>query len=160
MYSQSMLIYLADDDEDDCMLFEEALFELSKEYSLLISKDGEELMKNFADRIPPLPRVLFLDLNMPRKNGFECLTDIKEIEKLKNIPVVIFTTSNDLNFIYRTYSLGARRYICKPRSFDSLKAIIRNVLSIDWEEGPVTAFEDFVMKSEGKSEISHRRPRE
>ena len=86
-------LLLADDDIDDCIFFKEVLEELPVESFLTTVKDGVELMKflNTAN----LPDVLFLDLNMPRKTGHECLSEIKKDQKLKHLPVIIFSTSFD-----------------------------------------------------------------
>ena len=84
-------IVLADDDNDDCLLFEEALNELLLPNQLTVVNDGEQLMLYLHENTTQLPGVLFLDLNIPRKNGIECLAEIKEDPELKNLPVVIFS---------------------------------------------------------------------
>ncbi len=127
-------IFLADDDADDCLLFEDALREISQQTLLTTANDGIELMDILETRVPPPPDVIFLDLNMPRKNGFECLTEIKHTEKFKNIPVVIFSTSSQPEAINKVYEQGANYYICKPGSFSKLKLVIQKVLSIDWNQ--------------------------
>ncbi|MGZ3902669.1 MAG: response regulator, partial [Bacteroidia bacterium] len=86
-------ILLADDDKDDRYFFEKALKTLSIKAQLTISEDGEKLMAYLLKHSEKLPDVLFLDLNMPRKNGAECLTEIKLHEKLKKLPVIIYSTS-------------------------------------------------------------------
>ena len=84
-------IFLAEDDADDRMLFEDALKELSIPTQLTLANDNLELMSKLEILTThPPPQVIFLDLNMPRKNGFECLTEIRQTSKLKDIPVVIF----------------------------------------------------------------------
>ncbi len=85
-------------------------------------------MTTLNDTVPPPPYAIFLDLNMPRKNGFECLSEIRKTPKLKDIMVVIFSTSADKNAIETTYALGANYYIRKPRSFKLLKKAIETVL--------------------------------
>jgi CheY-like chemotaxis protein len=127
-------ILLADDDTDDCLFFQKALEEILISNHLTIVHDGEELMDWFAAHPQQLPDVLFLDLNMPRKTGFECLTEIMENEKLKNIYVVMLTTSfprdneYELHLKNMLYGLGAHEYIRKPNDFAKLKEIIHNVL--------------------------------
>ena len=99
MNKKPLNVLLADDDADDCKFFKDALEELSPNTQLTIVGDGDELM-NFlndavrAENFQPLPDVLFLDINMPRKNGFECLEEIKQNEKLKHLSVIMFSTSN------------------------------------------------------------------
>ena len=86
-------ILLADDDTDDRSFFEKAIKQIPIATSLTTFNDGEQLMNYFSSNPEKLHDVLFLDLSMPRKTGFECLSEIMENEKLKNIPVIVFTTS-------------------------------------------------------------------
>ncbi|MBT1688076.1 response regulator [Dawidia soli] len=123
--------FLADDDDDDRLLFEDALRELSADTNLIMATDGVDLMEKLEETVP-LPCVIFLDINMPRKNGFECLAEMRQIEKFRAIPVVIFSTSNEESTIERTYRQGASFYIHKPRTFDKLKSAIRQIMAIDW----------------------------
>ena len=133
VYTPAKLIFLADDDEDDCMLFEEALREVSSGIQLTMARDGGHLMRILDDTVPPPPDVIFLDLNMPNKNGFECLEEIKMSPRFKNIPVVIFSTSAQAEAVERVYEKGANYYICKPGTFFLLKKAIMHVLSINWQ---------------------------
>jgi len=127
-------IFIADDDNDDLILFEDALREICKESQLTTAKDGEELMQILDEKVPPAPDVIFLDLNMPRKNGFECLDEIKHSSKLKNIPIVIFSTSDQPEAVNRVYEHGAHHFLKKPSSFILLKEAIKKVLAIDWAD--------------------------
>lgn len=83
-------ILLADDDKDDCLFFKEALEELEVVAQLTLVADGQQLMHRLRSDTDRLPDVLFLDLNMPRINGMECLAEIKQSEKLRQLPVIIF----------------------------------------------------------------------
>ena len=132
MYQRGRIIFLADDDVDDCDLFEDALKEISEDITLRTASDGIKLMNILVDNVPPPPDVIFLDLNMPRKNGFECLAEIKSDSKLKDIPVIIFSTSAEEEFIDRVFDGGASYYLCKPQNFSKLKNAISTVLKIDW----------------------------
>lgn len=127
-------IYLADDDEDDRELFQEALLEVCKESMLTFAKDGVELMDILYQPPVPMPDVIFLDLNMPAKNGFECLEEIKKNDKLKALPVIIFSTTVQEESVNRVYKDGANFYICKPSNFSQLKRTLAKVLSIDWAQ--------------------------
>lgn len=141
------IIFLADDDADDRDFFTDALMEVSHQTELTTSKDGIELMSNL-DKVaePPPPHVIFLDLNMPRKNGYECLKEIRETPKLKNIPVVIFSTTANDNAIDTTYSLGANCYIQKPNSHQHLKKTIETVLALDfWDSNKQVSKEKFFL---------------
>ncbi len=133
MIGYDKYVFLADDDIDDCFLFEDALSEVSIQTRLSTANDGIELMNLLENAVPPPPDVIFLDLNMPRKNGFECLVELKSTNKFKDIPVVIFSTSCEEGFIDKVYANGADYYLCKPGSFQSLKTAISKVLSIDWK---------------------------
>lgn len=123
-------ILLADDDKDDRLFFENALKEITIPTQLKTVNDGEELMDYLGKNLKHLPDILFLDLSMPRKTGYECLTEIKENIKLKSIPVVVFSTSYsrdkvyELNLANRLFEIGAQNYIRKPGDFIQLKNII------------------------------------
>lgn len=131
MSKQNYNLLLADDDEDDCAFFKEALDELLLPVSLVTVNDGVQLMEVLSDTASAkLPDVLFLDLNMPRKNGYECLTEIKEINELKNLPIIIFSTSLDMEIVDLMYEKGATYYIRKPGDFSKLKKVIGNALNI------------------------------
>jgi CheY-like chemotaxis protein len=129
MTSQTINLLLADDDDDDCMFFKEALDELSLSTNLSVVNDGEQLM-NLLIKEERVLDVLFLDLNMPRKNGFDCLAEIKENERLKNIPVIIFSTSFNAEVVELLYDKGANYYIRKPAYFSDLKKVISHALDL------------------------------
>jgi CheY-like chemotaxis protein len=103
----SHTLLLADDDSDDCIFFKDALDELPVSANLITVKDGVELMELLSESQTVLPDILFLDLNMPRKTGFECLFEIKANEKLKHLPIVILSTSLDLKVVNSLYDMGA-----------------------------------------------------
>ncbi|WP_163411338.1 response regulator [Flavobacterium ajazii] len=124
MNKQIYNLLLADDDDDDCIFFREALDELSLPVVLTTVHDGVELMEYLETTGDNLPDILFLDLNMPRKNGHECLTEIKDIEVLKQLPVIIFSTSLDTKNVDLLYDMGATYYISKPGDFSKLKKVI------------------------------------
>ena len=131
---QTLNILLADDDNDDRIFFEKALKEIPIATHLTIVHDGEQLMNYLSKNSEHLPDVLFLDLSMPRKTGFECLTEIKENKKLKNLPVVVFTTSfgHSIDFeqtmINTLSGIGSLDYVRKPADIEQLKKIIHKVL--------------------------------
>lgn len=123
-------ILLVDDDADDRAFFDKALGEIPIEVNLITLNDGEQLMDYLATNSEQLPDVLFLDLSMPRKSGFECLTEMKDNIKLKELPVVMFSTSYTQDFNYELsminvlYKLGAQDYIRKPGDIAELKKLI------------------------------------
>lgn len=118
-------ILLADDDADDRELFEEALSDIHPNAVLTTAQDGEELM--FILRNYHKPDLLFLDLNMPRKNGKECLVEIGRSQELKNIPIIIYSTSVNPVDIDETFSLGAKLFFRKPNSYEELKRTVAEI---------------------------------
>ncbi len=147
MNDKPIYLLLADDDKDDCELFKDALAELKEMTVLNMVHDGEQLMHLLKKKTTIFPDVLFLDLNMPRKNGFECLTEIRVTEALKNLPVIIFSTSFDPDVVRELYNTGARYYIRKPSDFSVLKRIIHDALSFTAEtNASQPSFENFVLQ--------------
>lgn len=127
-------VLLADDDVDDRLFFSKALTESPIAAHLTLVHDGEQLMTYLFENSEQLPDVLFLDLSMPRKTGFECLSEIKEDDKLKGLPVVVFTTAfgRSMDFehtmIHTLSNIGSLEYVRKPNDFEELKQVINRVL--------------------------------
>ncbi|MGO4821078.1 MULTISPECIES: response regulator [unclassified Flavobacterium] len=130
MNTSSHTLLLADDDIDDCLFFKEALEELPFQAALTTVNDGVELMEYLNTDSNQKPEVIFLDLNMPRKTGFDCLTEIKLSESLKHLPVFIISTSMNIDVVDSLYEKGAYFYIQKPGCFFQLKTIISKALTI------------------------------
>lgn len=125
-------ILYADDDAEDRMLVQEAMEEARVANDLHFVEDGEDLMDylhrrgKFANLAgEPLPGLILLDLNMPRKDGREALGEIKQDPRLRSIPIVILTTSKAEEDICRAYDLGVNSFIVKPVSFNSLVEVTR-----------------------------------
>ena len=127
---EAITILMADDDDDDFLLTKKALEESKLANKLVRVKDGEELIDYLKQRGEyegkdiARPGMILLDLNMPRKDGREALKEIKADESLRDIPVVIFTTSKAEEDIYRSYQLGSNSFITKPVTFDKLVRVI------------------------------------
>jgi CheY-like chemotaxis protein len=130
MKSKQMNILLADDDIDDCIFFKAALEKLSPLAHLTTVHDGEQLMLLLSKNSNALPDVLFLDLNMPRKNGFECLAEIMGNKKLEDLKVIIFSTSLEQGIVDMLYNNGAQYFMRKPPEFSQLIKVIRQALAI------------------------------
>lgn len=131
MITKNYNLLLADDDEDDCDFFREALGETAIKADLSMVHDGVQLMNYLENNdLKNFPDVVFLDLNMPRKNGIECLTEIKENKKLRSLPIIIFSTSLDSEIVNNLYQKGASYYIRKPGEFSKLKSVIEKALTI------------------------------
>jgi CheY-like chemotaxis protein len=148
MNKQHYNILLADDDDDDCSFFKEALDELNLPVTLVTVHDGVQLMDHLKANSPnSLPDILFLDLNMPRKNGHECLKEIKELNEFDTLPVIIFSTSLDVEIVDLMYQKGATHYIRKPGEFSKLKTVINNALTTTVENNlQQPAREQFVLQ--------------
>ena len=129
MEKASLRILLADDDESDRLLFKEALEELEIKCIVHTMKNGIQLMDYLAKKDAALPHIIFLDLNMPRKNGLACLKEIRSNEKFKGIPIAIYSTSASNNDIEETFRNGANVYIKKPSDFSMLKQLLAKVVS-------------------------------
>lgn len=153
MIIEPLNILLADDDTDDCLFFKKALEDLPISTHLTTVQDGEQLMTYLSENLVPLPDALFLDLNMPRKNGFECLCEIKDDEKLKDILVVMFSISypRDPNYeqdmINRLLGIGAHHFIRKANDLDQLKQSIQLALTMAVEKKSLKEFSKILKKS-------------
>ncbi|PKA99820.1 response regulator receiver domain-containing protein [Flavobacteriaceae bacterium MAR_2009_75] len=123
-----MNIFLADDDEDDRIFFSDALKEIPLDSQVKTFSNGVELMAELHSEIP-LPEVIFLDLNMPMMDGFECLEDIRAVDKFKTIPVIIYSISLHKKDVARLEEMGATRYLKKPSSYNQLKTMLYKCLS-------------------------------
>lgn len=141
-------IILADDDSDDHHFFQEALREAAPSISLTIVKDGQELtelLKHF------LPDLIFLDLDMPLKNGLTCLQEIRQHERINKLGVIIFSSTTRPANIETAYEMGADLFYIKPSNYSDLLASLKTILALDWSnpqqvkssyltEGKYTAF--------------------
>ena len=132
MKIKPITLLLADDDPDDRLLAKEALAKSRLANDLRCVEDGEELLDylrrrgKYADpKESPRPGLVLLDLNMPRKDGREALREIKSDPKLRDIPVVVLTTSKAEEDIARSYNLGVNSYITKPVKFTALVEVMK-----------------------------------
>jgi CheY-like chemotaxis protein len=132
-FEDTITILVADDDEEDRMLFQDAFEEsLLSSYDLRFVEDGQQLM-DYLNRegaygspdSAPRPGIILLDLNMPKKDGREVLAEIKANPRLSCIPIIVMTTSGAERDILGTYNLGVNSLIRKPDSFDELIQIMR-----------------------------------
>ena len=126
-------ILIADDDEDDRAFFNEAINELKMNSKLTMFNDGKDLMEYLQLPDIKLPHILFLDLNMPFKNGFECLKEIRSNNRYKDVSIAIYSTSSSEKDIEDTFIEGANVYIKKPNNFTELKKIIEEVVNMNWQ---------------------------
>lgn len=131
--NEMIRVLLADDDKEDRTDFTEAFENLKIKTSVETVKNGLELMQYLNKPNAVIPHLLFLDLNMPKKSGLECLIEIKQIEKLKNLTVVIYSTSSSEKDIEDTFINGANVYLKKPAHLTFLKKTLLHILTINWQ---------------------------
>lgn len=128
-----LTILLADDDPDDRLMAREALEEAKVSNPLCLVEDGEQLLDYLFGRgayeaePPERPGLILLDLNMPKVDGREALAVIKADESLRRIPIIVLTTSQAEEDIFRTYDLGVNSFITKPVSFDRLVDVMASL---------------------------------
>jgi len=132
MQKNALYILLADDDEDDRLFFKDAFEEIKIQTNVDFVHDGMQLMDHLNNTDNKLPDILFLDLNMPKKTGKECLIEIKKTDRLKDIIIAIYSTSSSEEDIEDTFIQGANIYIKKPSDFNTLKKIINEVVTVNW----------------------------
>jgi CheY-like chemotaxis protein len=125
-------IFYADDDADDRDFFKEVMSDIAAGHRLFTQSSGEELL-GVLHSPPPQANLVFLDLNMPQKNGYEVLKEIRNSPAISYMPVIILSTSNDEFAIDQAKKLGASLFLSKPGSYDDLQKMITAVLSKDWE---------------------------
>jgi CheY-like chemotaxis protein len=129
MSTQTMEILLVEDNEDDILLEQEALAEAKLVNIMSVVRDGEEAMaylrREGRYHDARLPGLILLDINMPKKNGFEVLNEMKADAELRHIPVVMLTTSDSERDIVKSYATGACSFITKPMDFDKFGEIVK-----------------------------------
>ena len=134
MKKEQITILMAEDDDDDFLLAQKAMKESHLLNTLHRVSDGEELLEylnnegEYEDKEAyPRPGVILLDLNMPKKDGREALNEIKSNESLKEIPIIVFTTSKAEEDILKSYKLGVNSFISKPVKFDELIKVMESL---------------------------------
>lgn len=135
----SLNILLADDSADEHFLFRHTIKGIDADVNIQTALNGVELIKllNKADTI--LPDLIFLDLNMPLKNGKESLAEIRRTEKLAHLNIIIYSTSDEKRDIDETFALGANLYVRKPQDYLELEQTLARVINIYREKG-ITRF--------------------
>jgi CheY-like chemotaxis protein len=146
MISQTIDILLADDDYTDRLLFRDALEELPIATHLTTVEDGEQVIEVLSTKGRKLPDVLFLDLNMPRRNGFSSLSIIKRNIQLQDLPVVVFTTARDHDTVKHVFRDAAHYFIHKPGDFSHLKRVIYEAITlVTQKDNQMPLEENFVL---------------
>jgi two-component system, response regulator len=135
MNTEPMEILLVEDNEDDIVLEQEALADAKLVNLMYVVRDGEEAMaylrRQGKYQNAPMPGLILLDINMPKKNGFEVLKEIKADPSLMHVPVIMLTTSDREADIVKSYAKGACSFITKPMNFDKFRDVVRQ-FAIYW----------------------------
>jgi len=137
MKPTNLHILLVDDDEDDRMFFEEALQDIEPDARLDYAQNGLEALE-LLEKVERYPDIVFLDLNMPVVSGEECLEQIRATDAIRDLKVVIYSTSFDPNTVELLFMKGADRYIRKPGAFNELKQTISNAIHAIYGKGKRT----------------------
>ncbi|MGE5519630.1 MAG: response regulator [Candidatus Dadabacteria bacterium] len=122
-------VFLADDDRDQGLLFERVLKQVDPNIELAIENNGSDLLDHLEKEIPDL---LFLDLKMPRKNGYECLSEIRNHLKLSDLPIVVYSSSSHMSDIAKAYEHHADLYMVKPFNSQHLRNALHSILKMEW----------------------------
>jgi len=133
MKTERYTIFYTDDDVDDKEIFKEIINEISSGHSIEFQSDGVELLSLLNEKSTK-PDILFLDLNMPVKDGFQVLNEIRQSPVNKDIPIVILSTSSDKDTITKAKDSGATLYLCKPNSYLELKSVLSELLNFNWKQ--------------------------
>jgi CheY-like chemotaxis protein len=126
---EKAVLFYVDDDSDDRFFFEEAAHDINENVRLF--ETGDQMLESLRHP-PPSPSIVFIDLNMPLKNGFEVLQEIRSSEAFRSVPIVVYSTSGEPNTITRCLSLGASFYMTKAIRVSALRKAIDYLLHIDW----------------------------
>lgn len=131
---KNLRLFLVDDDADDRKLFKEAAKEIDKDIECVTAKDGQQALEILRKEGALLPDFIFMDLRMPRISGRKCLIEIKSDEKLKDIPVIIYTTSREVSESRELKEMGAVHFTSKPSNPDEIYYLISFVLEKQWSK--------------------------
>ena len=131
---KNRIVLIIDDDDDDRSLFSDALEMVSSSVKCLSAGDGQEGLQLLKKEDAVLPDLIFLDLNMPRLNGKQCLAEIKKIPRLAHIPVIMYSTTKRIEDVEETRKLGAAYFLTKPALFNDICDAIKTLLEARWEK--------------------------
>jgi CheY-like chemotaxis protein len=127
-------LFIIDDDEDDQLFLQEAMNDLNIPIDCFYANNGEAAVQQLRNEEIPVPDFIFLDLNMPKLNGKECLTEIKKLPKYAGVPIIIYTTSSSQKDKQEMMQLGAHYFLSKPTRISELCTSLLNIFSMDWKQ--------------------------
>lgn len=128
MFKKLKHIFLVDDDEDDQLFFLEALQEVDNSIKFTYAENGKKALSKLSELVQ-LPDIIFMDINMPELNGFECLKELKKCARLRTVPVVMLSTSVSLHDMNQSKELGAEMFYTKPSSYSKLRDLLQKIIS-------------------------------
>lgn len=140
---RKLRVLLADDDSDDLMFFNEALEQSALPLEFMSAENGNELIKMLD--AGKTPDILFLDVNMPYKNGIECLIEIRSRPRFKKLPIVIYSTTNYQVNVDACYQGGANLYVIKPNSFNEILTMVQKICTREWTSTVTTPSPEFFL---------------
>jgi CheY-like chemotaxis protein len=132
------ILFIIDDDEDDQLFLHEAVNDLKIPIECHYANNGESALKQLKEETIPVPDFIFLDLNMPRLNGKECLVEIKKLSRYAHVPIIIYSTSSHHKDIQEIMQSGASYFLTKPTRISELCDKLQDIFSIDWQEAGAT----------------------
>ena len=132
-YNEKILVFLVDDDDYDCEVFEDALNVFYVNHTLKIFNDGPSVLSHLLTLENNLPDLIFLDLNLPKMSGIDCLKEIRKEKHLQQLSIAIYTTSATATDMEATFTAGANIFITKPSQFPELIKILKHVFDINWQ---------------------------
>jgi CheY-like chemotaxis protein len=127
LFTKLKHIFLVDDDEDDQLFFLEALKEIDDSIQFGFAENGKKALSKLSSMVQ-LPDLIFMDINMPELNGFECLKELKRCDRLKTVPVIMLSTSISLQDMSYSKELGAEMFYTKPNSYNKLRELLKKIL--------------------------------
>jgi len=133
LMDKTKTLFIIDDDEDDQLFINEAMKDLNIPFECFYANNGEVAIQHLKNETIPLPDFIFLDLNMPKLNGKECLIEIKKLPKYSGVPLIIYTTSSNQKDKQEIMQLGAHYFLTKPTRISELCNCLLNVFSMDWK---------------------------
>ncbi len=136
-------VLLVDDDSEESYLFNEALEHAHLNIALSRANDGNDLIAYLQNQ--PTPDLVFMDINMPYKDGLEALTEIRSNPKFKSLPLIIYSTTKNEDSINACYEKGADLFVIKPNDFDDLMQVVEKVCTHDWKNYTKPSRENFVI---------------
>jgi CheY-like chemotaxis protein len=149
IHEKNASVLITDDNAGWCEILSQAFADIAPSIAINIANNGRKLMETLNREAVELPDLILLDINMPGKNGLECLEEIKKDKRLKNIPIVIHSSSINASEVDISYQMGASLYMPKPDSYYELKHMLATMLQMDLQRTATPERKDFVIQLKG-----------